>query len=124
MMSKTPDYPPTENGLWEAFFDTDEMAAYLSATKKIDAALKRGDAEVALPTEFLSQAISNRINFDDRRIVDAWNRCCDLVGLPDQKKTFGAGPGVDDMRLREDAKIGHALTLKTGSDDTEEDRPF
>jgi hypothetical protein len=128
MKAKTPDehplYPQTEDGLWQAFFDTDEMADYLDATNKINAARERGDAEVSLPVAFLSRAIANNINFDDRRIVDAWNRCCDIVNLPGQKKTFGAGPGVDEMRIRNEVTVGHALTLKTQPDETDEDHPF
>src|SRR5579872_3460240 len=71
---KAPEYERNESGLWSAFFDTDEMSEYVTATNKILAAIKRGDKEVALPTEFLRHAISNIINFRDPLIVAAWNR--------------------------------------------------
>src|SRR5229473_1595364 len=78
-----PEYPATEQGLTEAFFDTDEVNAYIDATDKIRVALNRGDPEVSLPTEFLYNAISNTLSFTDPKIVAAWNRACDLVGLPE-----------------------------------------
>ncbi|MCU1336672.1 MAG: hypothetical protein JWO19_2253 [Bryobacterales bacterium] len=106
-----PEYPATEQGLTEAFFDTDEVNAYIDATDKIREAQKRGDKEVSLPTEFLYNSISNIIPFSDGTIVDAWNRCCDLVGLPEKKRGV-EGPTGDDMFLRHHIQVGHALRYK------------
>lgn len=109
-----PQYPATDQGLTEAFFDTDEVNAYIHATDKIREALKRGDKEVSLPTEFLDNSISNIIPFSDPTIVGAWNRCCDLVELPEKKRGV-EGPTGDDMFLRHHILVGHALKFKRGA---------
>jgi hypothetical protein len=106
-----PDYPATEQGLTEAFFDTDEVNAYIDATDKIHDARKRGEKEVSLPTEFLYNAICNIIPFSDPTIVDTWNRCCDLVGLPEKKRGVEAPTG-EDMFLRHAIRVSHALSFR------------
>jgi hypothetical protein len=122
---KTPQYPATEDGLWQAFFDTDEMYEYIAATDKIHAAQKRGDTEVALPTAFLARVIANRINFDDPEIVAAWNRCCDLVGLPD-KKEAQPGPSPGETRTLHDVTATPIRFKERPKNETgdEEDGPF
>src|SRR5258708_5422840 len=101
-----PEYPATEQGLTEAFFDTDEVNAYIAATDKIREALERGDKEVSLPTEFLYNSISNLLPFSDPTIVNAWNRCCDLVELPEKKRGRDEMKG-EDMFLRHRITVGH-----------------
>jgi len=114
-----PEYPQTESGLWEAFFDTDEMSAYVQATEKIREAEERGDEEVSLPTEFLSDAIANTVNFTDAKIIAAWNRCCDLAGLPEKKRDV-EGVSASHMHLRRNLKVGHALKLKKRGQEEQE----
>lgn len=118
--NKSPDYPSTEDGLWEALFETDEMMEYVQATDKIHSAIERGDAEVALPAEFLARAISNKVNFDDPYIVAAWNRCCELVGLP-EKRIEVPGPSADEMRTGRDVKTMRIGPLKRSKKDDEGD---
>lgn len=107
-----PEYPATEQGLTEAFFDTDEVNAYIAATDKIRKAMDRGDPEVSLPTEFLYNAISNTLSFTDPKIVAAWNRACDLVGLPEKKQGVEGFTGAD-MFAHRNITVGHALRFKT-----------
>jgi hypothetical protein len=118
--NKSPDYPATEDGLWEALFDTDEMMEYVHASDKIHAAAKRGDAEVALPTAFLAHVICNRVNFDDPHIVAAWNRCCDLVGLP-EKRIDVPGPTADEMRTAHEVKPMRIGPLKRSKEEDKDD---
>lgn len=128
MSDKSKNYPATEDGLWEAFFETDEMLEYVEASDKINAALERGDAEVALPTAFLAKTISGKVNFQDPEIVAAWNRCCDLVGLPDKKVAEPPGPSGDDMRARHEVTASPKIRYKTPPKENEqgdkEDLPF
>src|SRR5579871_1484938 len=118
--NKSPNYPATEDGLWEALFNTDEMMDYVQATDKINEALERGDAEVALPTAFLARAISNRVNFDDPHIVAAWNRCCELVGLP-EKRIEVRGPTADEMRTAHEVKPMRIGPFKRPKEDEKDD---
>ena len=118
---EAPHYAPTEDGLWEAFFDTDEMLEYVHATDKIHAAQERGEKEVSLPTEFLARVIANKINFDDPEIVAAWNRCCDLVGLPEQKKGEPGGPAPAEMRAHRDVAKMKPITYEPPAKDDEGD---
>lgn len=115
--------PPTVNDLWAAFFDTDEMAEYLAATNKIRAAVNRGDKEVSLPTEFLAKRLPDVIPFHDRDFVDAWNRVCDEVGLPEQKMPFPEEK-ADPMVLQNDLHVGRKINLKKSPAGDEEDGPF
>lgn|SRR5579885_3376469 len=118
--NKSPEYPATEEGLWQAFFDTDEMMEYVHATDKIRAAQERGEAEVALPTAFLARVIANNINFDDPQIVAAWNRCCDLVGLP-EKSIEVPGPTADEMRTAHEVKAMRIGPFKRPKADDQDD---
>ena len=118
-----PPYPKTVNGLWAAFFDTDEMAEYHAATNKISAALKRGDKEVSLPTEFLAKRLPQAVPFHDKEFVDAWNRVCDEVGMPEHKMPLPE-EAKDPMVLQDDLQVRKALNLKKASDEDEEGDPF
>ena len=120
---KQPIYPATQSGLWTAFFDTDEMAEYVAATNKISAAIKRGDKEVSLPTEFLAKRLPQAIPFHEKEYVDAWNRVCDEVGMPDQKMPLPEEK-TDPMVLQNDLNVGKKISLKESPAPDEEDGPF
>ncbi len=118
--NNSPNDTEAEERLWEALFETDEMMEYVEATEKINSAIERGDAAVSLPTAFLARAISNRVNLDDPHIVAAWNRCCELAGLP-EKKIEVPGPTADEMRTAHAVKPMRIGPLKRPKEDGKDD---
>jgi hypothetical protein len=115
--------PADEQEIWLHFLGTDVMAEYLDATGKIGKAEGRGDKEVSLPTKFLAKWIPETIRMEDREVVEAWNQSCDAAGFPDKKIPVPEPPS-DPMVLNESVSVGHALPLKKGETDSEEDGPF
>ena len=109
-MTRKGKLPPTEDALWAAFLETDEVAEYIAATDKISEAIERGEEEVSLPTAFLAKRLPQTIPFHDEAYVVAWNRVCDEAGKPGRKKPLPeAAP--DPMVLQKDIKV-RSLRLK------------
>lgn len=112
--------PPMEEELWQELFMTHEMEEYLDASDKIDAARERGDKEVSVPTDLAVRAIAGSINFRDPKMVEAWNRCCDLVGLPGKKRSVEfpkEGPTGKDMVTLRDITVYKAIRFKKRTKD-------
>ncbi len=76
--------------LAEAFTETPEMAAYLDFIDTANEAIERGDKEATLPTAFLSRAIHEFQPMDYPHLRETWNRLCDEMGLPEEKKPVPA----------------------------------
>ena len=109
-----------EEGLWQELFMTPEMEEYLDTSDKITAAQERGDKEVSVPTDLAVRAIAGSINFRDPKMVEAWNRCCDLMGLPEKKRSLEGpkeGPTGKDMVTLRDITVYKAIRFKKRTKD-------
>jgi hypothetical protein len=111
---------PKEEEIWQELFMTREMEEYLDTSDKITAAQERGDKEVSVPTDLAVSAIANSINFRDPKLMEAWNRCCDLVGLPEKKRSVEfpkEGPTGKDMVTLRDITVYKAIRFKKRTKD-------
>lgn len=124
MKGKSDLDPTPEERLEEAFIGTEEMAEFLDAREKAQDAADRGDEEVALPAALAARIFALIQPLDLEHLRAAWNRACDEVGMPEQKKAM---PEITVEDVKTGKKISvrkEPLHFKSDKEESGEEGPF